>query len=127
MAVEIYWNDLEPEAYLQLEAWKDLHEDDEFVLNRKSRDVAVLHRAWCRHLMHSVPRELTNKPKICSTKRQELEAWWARKSTVLLFLREARLINKRQYAREGRVIYPRVVGLRKSRPQRRSPAGRPTG
>ena len=37
-----------------------------------------------------------------------------RKSTVLLFLREARLINKRQYAREGRVIYPRVVGLRRA-------------
>jgi hypothetical protein len=35
-----------------------------------------------------------------------------RKRTVLLFLREARLINSQQYAREGRVIYPRVVGLR---------------
>jgi Pentapeptide repeats (8 copies) len=35
-----------------------------------------------------------------------------RKRTVLLFLREARLINRHQYAREGRVIYPRAVGLR---------------
>lgn len=35
-----------------------------------------------------------------------------RKSTILLFLREARLINKQQYTREGRVSYPRVVGLR---------------
>jgi uncharacterized protein YjbI with pentapeptide repeats len=35
-----------------------------------------------------------------------------RKRTVLLFLREARLINKQQYYREGRVIYPLVVGLR---------------
>jgi hypothetical protein len=34
------------------------------------------------------------------------------KSTVLLFLREARLINKQQYVREGQVIYPRIVGLR---------------
>src|SRR5215204_3009796 len=35
-----------------------------------------------------------------------------RKGTVLLFLREARLINKQPYAREGRWIYPRAVGLR---------------
>jgi uncharacterized protein YjbI with pentapeptide repeats len=35
-----------------------------------------------------------------------------RKSTVLLFLREARLINKQPYVREGRWIYPRTVGLR---------------
>jgi hypothetical protein len=34
------------------------------------------------------------------------------KRTVLLFLREARLISKQQYVREGRVIYPRLVGLR---------------
>jgi hypothetical protein len=50
MAVEIYWNDLAPDAYLKLETWKAVHEDDGFVLNRKARDVAVLHRAWCRHL-----------------------------------------------------------------------------
>lgn len=35
-----------------------------------------------------------------------------RKRTVLLFLREARLINKQLYARESRVIYPCIVGLR---------------
>jgi Pentapeptide repeats (8 copies) len=35
-----------------------------------------------------------------------------RKRTVLLFLREARLINKRWRVREGRQIYPGIVGLR---------------
>ena len=45
MTVEIYWNDLDPEAHLKLETWKDSHEDDGFVLACKARDVAVLHRA----------------------------------------------------------------------------------
>ena len=35
-----------------------------------------------------------------------------RKRTVLLFLREARLINGDHHVRDGRMIYPRVVGLR---------------
>jgi uncharacterized protein YjbI with pentapeptide repeats len=35
-----------------------------------------------------------------------------RKRTVLLFLREARLINRKSRVRKSRVIYPRVVGLR---------------
>jgi hypothetical protein len=35
-----------------------------------------------------------------------------RKRTVLLFLREARLINKQSHVRDGRKIYPRIVGLR---------------
>src|SRR5215204_3739229 len=35
-----------------------------------------------------------------------------RKRTVLLFLREARLINKQWRVREGRQIYPCIVGLR---------------
>jgi uncharacterized protein YjbI with pentapeptide repeats len=35
-----------------------------------------------------------------------------RKRTVLLFLREARLINGEHDVRDGRMIYPRVVGLR---------------
>lgn len=34
------------------------------------------------------------------------------KRTVLLFLREARLINKRWRVREGRQIYPCIIGLR---------------
>jgi uncharacterized protein YjbI with pentapeptide repeats len=34
------------------------------------------------------------------------------KRTVLLFLREARLINTQWHIREGRTIYPRIVGLR---------------
>jgi hypothetical protein len=35
-----------------------------------------------------------------------------RKRTVLLFLREARLINRQRHVRDGRKIYPRIVGLR---------------
>jgi hypothetical protein len=35
-----------------------------------------------------------------------------RKRTVLLFLREARLINRQWHIRDGRKIYPRIVGLR---------------
>ena len=35
-----------------------------------------------------------------------------RKRTVLLFLREARLINKQEGSRRGRKIYARIVGLR---------------
>jgi hypothetical protein len=35
-----------------------------------------------------------------------------RKRTVLLFLREARLINRQWHVREGRKNYPRIVGLR---------------
>ena len=35
-----------------------------------------------------------------------------RKRTVLLFLREARLINRQWHVRDGRQIYPRIVGLR---------------
>jgi hypothetical protein len=35
-----------------------------------------------------------------------------RKRSVLLFLREARLINKQWRVREGRQIYPCIVGLR---------------
>ena len=35
-----------------------------------------------------------------------------RKRTVLLFLREARLINKRWRVRKGRQLYPCIVGLR---------------
>ena len=34
------------------------------------------------------------------------------KRTVLLFLREARLINTQWHIREGRTIYPRIVRLR---------------
>ena len=82
MTVEIYWNDLDAEAHLKLETWKDSHEDDGFVLNRKARDVAVLHRAWCRHLKHSIPSELTNKPKVCATDRRELESYWTSESTT---------------------------------------------
>ena len=82
MSIEIYWNALDSEAHLKLNTWKDFHEDEGLVLNRKSREVAVIHRAWCRHLKHSIPSDLTNKPKICSTNRRELEAWWARESKV---------------------------------------------
>jgi uncharacterized protein YjbI with pentapeptide repeats len=35
-----------------------------------------------------------------------------RKRTVLLFLREARLINRQQHVREGRRIYASIIGLR---------------
>lgn len=35
-----------------------------------------------------------------------------RKRTVLLFLREARLINRQQHVREARRIYASIVGLR---------------
>lgn len=35
-----------------------------------------------------------------------------RKRTVLVFLREARLINRHHHTRDGRMIYPLVVGLR---------------
>jgi hypothetical protein len=32
--------------------------------------------------------------------------------TVLLFLREERLINRQWHVRDGRKIYPRIVGMR---------------
>lgn len=35
-----------------------------------------------------------------------------RKGIVLMFLREARLINRQWHVRDGRKIYPRIVGLR---------------
>jgi uncharacterized protein YjbI with pentapeptide repeats len=35
-----------------------------------------------------------------------------RKRTVLLFLRESRLINRDQHDRNGRTVYPRIIGLR---------------
>ncbi len=59
--------------------WKSRHGSDGYVISRRSKNDAMLHRADCSHLIDDfgpgVVVSLTAKPKYCSTDKRELENW----------------------------------------------------
>lgn len=61
--------------------WKESNPKG-FVINYRSASNAMLHRAHCGHFIFSSDDavSLTDKPKVCSTDRRELETW-ARENT----------------------------------------------
>ncbi|MDP9438862.1 MAG: hypothetical protein M3P49_08970 [Actinomycetota bacterium] len=77
--MKVFADALGESAHEEYKRWKERHESDGYVINRRSRSEAVLHRAGCGHLTDDfgpgVTVSLTAKPKYCSTDRRELERW----------------------------------------------------
>ncbi len=63
----------------EYKSWKEHNRSDGYVISRRSRNDAMLHRADCWHLTDDfgpgVVVSLTAKPKYCSTDKRELENW----------------------------------------------------
>ena len=64
------------QCHREFEHWRDQHPSG-FVVNRRERGEAMLHRGRCMHLRFrpGEPVLLTRKAKYCSIDRGELEAW----------------------------------------------------
>jgi hypothetical protein len=56
-----------------------------YVINRRSRNNAMMHFGHCGHFKHSdQSANLTDNLKVCSTSREDLEAYWAEKYALEL-------------------------------------------
>lgn len=63
--------------------WMDANPDG-FFLNYKSPSNLMLHRVHCDHLDFKEKVSLTSNKKLCSTNREELEAWVRERSAQKL-------------------------------------------
>ncbi len=77
--MEAFADTLGENAHDEFKRWEERNELEGYVISRRSRNNAMLHRADCRHLTDDYgPGAVispTAKPKICSTDKRELENW----------------------------------------------------
>lgn len=74
-AREVFFDAYDTDAHGKFLKWRERNRRG-YVISRRARNDAMLHRAYCGHFEHGdKSASLTRTMKVCSSDRQELEAW----------------------------------------------------